>query len=93
MHVFLLDTNKIMQFIVDVTNTCDKECLMDVTKVTITDKTILTKSELETVQTQYVYPWCKIIMYIVFHIRMYSMQTLNIIQMNSNGFVNRVLPI
>ena len=39
-----------MRFIADVTNTRDKECLLDVTKVLITSKTILTESELETVQ-------------------------------------------
>ena len=92
MHVILLDPNKIMQFIVDVTNTCDKECLMDVTKVTITDKTILTESELETVQNSI----CVSMVqnnYAYSIPCMYSMQTLNIIQMNSNGFVNRVLPI
>ena len=39
---------KITWFTVDVTNTRDKECLADVTKVLITGKTILTESELET---------------------------------------------
>ena len=32
----LLDPKKIMQFIVDVTNVLDKECLVDVTNVPIT---------------------------------------------------------
>ena len=78
MHVILLDPNKIMLFIVDVTKTCDKEYLMDMTKVTITDKTILTESELETVQNSIcvsmVHNNC------VYSIPcMYSMQTLNII--------------
>ena len=48
-HMILLDPKKIMRFIVDVANACDKGCLSDVTKVLITGKTILTDSELETV--------------------------------------------
>ena len=43
----LLDPKKITPFIVDVTNTHDKEYLTDVTKVLITGKTVLTESELE----------------------------------------------
>ena len=39
-HVILLDPKKITQFIVDVTNARDKECLVDVTKALITGKTI-----------------------------------------------------
>ena len=35
-HMILLDSKKIMQFIVDVTNTRDKELLADITKVSIT---------------------------------------------------------
>ena len=46
----LLDPKKITQFIVDATNACDKECLADVTKASITDKTILTQSELESLR-------------------------------------------
>ena len=48
--MILLDPKKISQFIVDVTSAHDKDCLADVTKVLITGKTILTESELETVQ-------------------------------------------
>ena len=48
--MILLDPKKITQFIVDATNICDKEYLADVTKVLITGKTILTESELGTVQ-------------------------------------------
>ena len=48
--MILLDPKKITRFIVDVTNTRDKECLANVTKALITGKTILTESELETVQ-------------------------------------------
>ena len=36
-----------MQFIVDVTNACDKECLEDITKASITGKAILTESKLK----------------------------------------------
>ena len=48
-HVILLDPKKITRFIVDVTNTHDKESLADVTKVPIIGKTTLTGSKLETV--------------------------------------------
>ena len=48
--MMLLDPKKITQFIVYVTNAHDKECLADVTKELITDKTILTESKLETVK-------------------------------------------
>ena len=48
MHVILLDTKKITQFIVDVTNPCENELLVDVTKALITGKTILSEFELET---------------------------------------------
>ena len=41
--MILLDPKKIMRFIVDVTNTRDKECLADIMKVLITGKTILTE--------------------------------------------------
>ena len=51
-----MDPKKIMLFIVDVTNAHDKECLVDVTKVPISGKTIFTELELETVQTQHGYP-------------------------------------
>ena len=49
-HVILFDPKEITQFIVDVTNARDKECLAVVTKVLITGKTILTESKLETAQ-------------------------------------------
>ena len=49
-HMILLDPEKIMRFIVDVTNACGKECLADITKASITGKAILTESELESVQ-------------------------------------------
>ena len=39
-----------MRFIVDVTNARDKECLVDITKASITGKAILTESELESVR-------------------------------------------
>ena len=55
-HVILLESKKITQFIVDVTNACDKECLADVTKTLITGKTILTESELETAKLNMVIP-------------------------------------
>ena len=45
--MILLDPKKITQFIVDVTNARDKECLVDITKASITGKVIHTKSELE----------------------------------------------
>ena len=48
--MILLAPKKITQFIIDVANSHDKECLTDVTKVLITGKAILTESELETVQ-------------------------------------------
>ena len=44
-HVILLDPKKIMRFIVDVTYTPDKECLVDITKASITSKAILTESQ------------------------------------------------
>ena len=45
--MILLDPKKIMSFIADVTNADDKECLIDVTKVPIKDKTIFIESKLE----------------------------------------------
>ena len=48
--MILLDPKKTTRFIVDVTNACDKECLVDITKASITGKAILTESELESVQ-------------------------------------------
>ena len=46
--MILLDPKKITWFIVDVPNTHDKECLVDIIKEMITGKTILTESELKT---------------------------------------------
>ena len=46
----LLDHKKIMQFTVDITNTHDGECPMDVTKVLSTGETVLAESKLEPVR-------------------------------------------
>ena len=48
--MILLDAKKTTQFIVDVANAHDKECLTDVTKVPIIHKATLMESELEAVQ-------------------------------------------
>ena len=65
--MILLDPEKIIQFIIDVTNAHDKECLADIIKAPITGKTMLTESELETAELDIGYPQCKIIAYTVFH--------------------------
>ena len=46
--MILLDPKKITWFIVDVTNARDKKCLVNVLKVPITSKTILTESKPKT---------------------------------------------
>ena len=46
--MILLDPKKNMPFIADVTNTRNKEYFMNVTKASITSKTILTDTKLET---------------------------------------------
>ena len=92
-HVILLDPKKITQFIVDVTNAHDKECLADITKVSITGKAILTKSELESVRNltwlftarnNSVYGFCVHILRKHYYIY---------IQINLNGFVNNALSL
>ena len=82
-----------MQFIVDVTNTRDKECHVDITKASITGKAILTESELEsvqnstwlfTVQNNFVYG---------FRVRILCKHYYVYIQINLNSFVNNTLSL
>ena len=82
-----------MQFIVDVTNTHDKECFADITKASITGKAILTESELESVQNStwlsmarnnYVYGFC---------VRILCKHNYVYIQINLNDFIHNALSL
>ena len=89
--MILLDPKKITRFIVDVTNICDKEYLADVTKVLITGKTILTESELGTMQNS---TWLSM----AWNNSVYGISCMYITQRllciyTKNGFVNSVLPL
>ena len=93
MYLILLYPKKITRFIVDVTNARDKECHTDITKVLITGKAILTKSELESVRnsTWLFTAWNNSVYGFRVHILCKHYYVYK--QINLNGFVNNALSL
>ena len=92
-----MDPKKITRFIVDVTNTHDKECVVDTMKVSITGKAKLTESELESVRnsrrnsTWLFTAWNNSVY--GFRLRILHKHYYVYIQINLNGFVNNALSL
>ena len=91
--MILLDPKEITRFIVDVTNTSDKECLADITKASITGKAILTESKLESVRnlTWLFMAWNNSVY--GFHVRILRKNYYVYIQINLNSLVNNALSL
>ena len=92
-HMILLDPKKIPQFIVDVTNARDKECHVDITKVSITGKAILTESKLESVQNSTWLFMAQNNSVYGFRVRILCKHYYVYKQINSNGFINNALSL